>query len=140
MAEDRTEQAVEEANARADQRRIAYPRALNAQYDRQSDQLVIGLSSGFELRVSPRQVEGLEHGSPETLQEIVITPSGYGLHVPALDADVYVPGLLDGLMGSKSWMARTLGRRGGAITSDAKRRASRANGTRGGRPRKTADS
>jgi hypothetical protein len=53
-----------------------------------------------------------------------------------LDADLYVPGLLEGFLGSKKWMAARLGQVGGKSRTRAKRVASRANGKLGGRPKK----
>ena len=60
--------------------------------------------------------------------------TGTGLHWEALDADLSVPGLLAGLFGTRAFMARQAGR----ATSPAKAAAARANGARGGRPRKSA--
>jgi len=70
------------------------------------------------------------------LQAIEVTPSGLGIHFPKLDADLYLPALLKGVLGSRKWMATQLGARGGKSTSLAKRRASRSNGRLGGRPKK----
>jgi len=53
-----------------------------------------------------------------------------------LDADLYVPALLQGVFGSKSWMARVLGAQGGRARTAAHVAASRENGRKGGRPRK----
>jgi hypothetical protein len=69
------------------------------------------------------------------LKHIEISPSGLGLHFPALDVDLYLPALLEGYLGSRQWMASAMGKAGGCVTSDAKARASRANGRLGGRPR-----
>jgi hypothetical protein len=66
------------------------------------------------------------------------TRPGFGLHFPALDADLYIPALLEGFFGSKRWMAARLGELGGKARSAAKARASRANGRMGGRPKKVA--
>jgi hypothetical protein len=85
---------------------------------------------------SPSDVEGLEDARPSQLNEIEISPSGFGIHFPAVDADLYVPGLLEGFLGSKAWMASRLGQLGGQSRSKAKKLASRANGKLGGRPRK----
>jgi hypothetical protein len=57
-----------------------------------------------------------------------------GLHWEALDADFRVSGLLAGVFGTKAYMAR----RAGQAKSPAKSAAARANGTKGGRPRKQA--
>ena len=85
-----------------------------------------------------REVEGLADADPEGLAEIEITPSGLGLHWPALDADVYVPGLMAGSLGSRHWMACELSAQGGRVSTPAKAAAARANGAKGGRPRKQA--
>jgi hypothetical protein len=58
------------------------------------------------------------------------------LHFPALDADLYLPGLLQGFLGSRRWMAAQLGKAGSRATSAAKTAAARANGKLGGRPKK----
>ena len=126
----------ERANKRAKDLQARVPRAVSARYDRKIGRIVIDLSSRVTLAVSPGDVEGLEHAHPSQLTEIEISPSGFCLHFPAIDADVYVPGLLEGVLGSKSWMAARLGQIGGRSRSTAKKTASRANGKLGGRPRK----
>jgi len=55
---------------------------------------------------------------------------GTGIHFPALDLDLYVPALIEGVYGNRRWMAE-LGRKG----VEAKRVAARVNGAKGGRPR-----
>jgi hypothetical protein len=62
---------------------------------------------------------------------------GFNLHWPALDVDLFVPALLAGVFGTRAWMARELARVGGQARSAAKTKAARANGAKGGRPRKT---
>jgi hypothetical protein len=42
------------------------------------------------------------------------------------------------LMGSRSWMAAQMGKKGGKSTSEAKSKSSRENGKLGGRPKKAA--
>jgi hypothetical protein len=74
------------------------------------------------------------------LDRIEITPSGFGIHFPKLDADLYLPALIEGFFGSKRWMASRLGTAGGKARSAAKVLASRANGRLGGRPKKAAAS
>ena len=71
------------------------------------------------------------------LKTIEISPSGLGLYFPRLDADVYIPALLDGVFGSANWTARQMGASGGKARSTAKATAARENGKRGGRPRKS---
>ncbi len=104
--------------------------------DRRSFRIVVNLNTGIQLAFPAELAEGLAGASPQNLAEIEISPSGLGLHWPRLDADVYIPALLQGVMGSKNWMARQLGAKGGRARSQAKTAASRANGKKGGRPRK----
>jgi hypothetical protein len=128
----------EEANARAAARRTTEPVAVSARYDRRIGRVVIRLSSGLDVAFAPRDAEGLEKAKPADLVAIEISPSGLGLHFPALDADLYLPALLEGFLGSRRWMAARLGQRGGRARSAAKAASSRANGKLGGRPRKGA--
>jgi hypothetical protein len=83
-------------------------------------------------------IQDLADTPPDQLSGVEVTPSGLGLHWPKLDADVYVPGLLSGVFGTKSWMASVMGARGGKVSSPAKADAARTNGTKGGRPKKKA--
>jgi hypothetical protein len=124
------------ANKRAQKVRSAQPRAIAAYYDSKSGRIVIELTSKLFVSFSPKDAEGLERARSTQLQEIEITPSGLGLHFPALDADLYIPALLEGMLGSRKWMAARMGAAGGSSTSPGKRRASRANGKLGGRPKK----
>ena len=97
--------------------------------------MVIELSSGLEVGFLPEKAQGLTGASAAELEEIEITPSGYGIHFPKLDADLYLPALLQGFTGSRKWMASELGRVGGASRSRSKVAAARKNGKLGGRPR-----
>jgi hypothetical protein len=123
------------ANERARELHANVPTAVAARYDRRTGRVVIGLSSGLEVGFLPERAEGLRGASAGELDEIEITPSGYGIHFPKLDADLYLPALLQGFMGSRKWMASGLGRVGGASRSRAKVAAARKNGKLGGRPR-----
>jgi hypothetical protein len=128
----------EVANRRGERVRASVPKAIAAHYDRASGRIVIRLSSGLDVSFSPHDAQGLENAKPSQLDEIEISPSGLGIHFPKLDADLYLPGLLEGFLGSRRWMASRLGRVGGESRSAAKRAAARANGRMGGRPKKTA--
>lgn len=129
-----------DAEARMNTELQGVPKAVRARYDRRVSRIVVDLDSGLELAFPPRLAQGLEHATPAELAVIQISPLGDGLHWPALDADLYVPALLQGVFGSKSWMARQLGVGGGRSRSVAKVEAARANGRKGGRPRKLAKS
>jgi len=129
-------ETIAAANKRASARLARTPTATAARYDRRSGRVVIDLSSGLSIAFKPQQVQGLEHATPDQLRTIDISPSGLGLLFPALDADLYLPGLLQGFLGSRRWMAAQLGKAGGRAKSAAKTAAARANGKLGGRPKK----
>ena len=129
----------EQANQRAKDLKARIPRAISAHYDRRTKRIVIELSSKLIVSLSPSDVEGIEHATPSQLNEIDISPSGFGIRFPAVDADLYVPALLEGFLGSKTWMASRLGHIGGQTRSKAKQTASRANGKLGGRVKKAAE-
>jgi hypothetical protein len=122
------------ANARAHKRRATRPRAVAARYDRRRHRVVVSLSNDVDLSFPPHAAQGLETATPSDLDTIDISPSGFGLHFPKLNADLYVPGLLEGFLGSERWMAARLGARGGKARTAAKAIASRSNGKLGGRP------
>lgn len=134
MVEMTTEQ-FEAAKARGEAR-MRGPRAESAHYDAGRNRVIVRLTTGVEIGFAPRDVEGLQHASTDDLKAIEIEAFGLGIHFPAIDADLYLPALLEGVLGSKSWIAAQLGAAGGRTRTLAKATAARENGKRGGRPRK----
>jgi hypothetical protein len=124
------------AKARGE-KRLKEPRAVAAHFDAGRNRVVVRLTTGVEVAFPPALAQGLENAKPADLADIEITPAGLGVHFPRLDADLYVPALLKGVLGSRSWMAGLMGRAGGKTRSAAKSAAARENGKRGGRPKKT---
>lgn len=130
-----TDDDMQRAEAAMEAKR-AQGHATAARYDAPSGRLIVSIHNGVELAVPVRLIEELSGSDPADLAEIEITPAGLGLHWPRLDADVYVPGILSGAFGSRAWMAAQLGAQGGRASTPAKAAAARANGAKGGRPRK----
>ncbi len=87
--------------------RVKGPRAEGAHYDATRNRVIIRLTTGIEIGFDPRDAEGLEHASADELRIIQVEALGLGIHFPALDADIYVPALLDGILGSETWMSRS---------------------------------
>ena len=129
----------EAANGRAATRLRKSPCATKARYERKRDRVVIGLNTGIEVAFRPRDAQGLERAKPDQLDSIEISPSGLGIRFPKLDADIYLPALLEGFLGSKRWVAAEHGKIGGSVSSTAKAAAARRNGKLGGRPRKVKE-
>ena len=110
------------------------PRAIRARYDTRSDRMILDLNNGCSFAFPPKLVQGLEDAGSGELAEVEILGSGLSLHWEARDVDISVPGLLAGIFGTRSYLARKAGK----VTSPAKSAAARANGAKGGRPRKVA--
>ena len=113
--------------------------AIKARYDRRAERIVVGLSNGVQIAFPAHLAEGLTEASADDLSEIEISTTGLGLHWPKLDADIYVPALMQGVFGSQKRMAAELGAAGGRASTAAKTAAARENGRKGGRPRLSAD-
>ncbi len=129
-----TDAQIEAALQRGREAAFNEPRAASARYDQNLRRVIVELTNGCTFSFPPRLAQGLETATENQLAEVEILGGGYGLHWEELDADLSVPGLLAGLFGTRSHMARM----GGWATSPAKAAAARANGAKGGRPRKSA--
>lgn len=132
---DLTDAAIDAALERGRAAHANEPRAAAARYDRASGRVIVDLENGCTFAFPPRLAQGLEAASDDQLAAVEIFGQGYGLHWEELDVDLSLPGLMAGIFGTKAWMAR----RAGQTTSVAKAAAARANGAKGGRPRKTAN-
>jgi hypothetical protein len=131
---DLTDAQIDAALARGKIARIAEPRAVAARYDAKKGLVIVELTNGCTFAFPPRLAQGLERASNQQLAEVEVLGAGYGLYWESLDADLSIPGLLAGIFGTRSHMARLAGQ----ATSPAKAAAARKNGRKGGRPYKSA--
>jgi hypothetical protein len=138
MAEPRdaglTDAEIDTALERGRRLLASEPRAAAARYDAGTGAIVVDLTNGCSFTFPARLVQGLEGADAAALAAVEVLPQGRGLHWEALNVDVSLPGLLGGIFGTRAHMARLAGQ----STSPAKAAAARANGARGGRPRKKA--
>ena len=79
-----SKEEVQAANRRATTHLAKTPTAQTARYDHSVGCLIVDLSSGLSISFKPQDAEGLEDARPEQLTNIVISPSGLGLHFPIL--------------------------------------------------------
>lgn len=129
-----TDAQIDDALQRGETAALNEPRAASVRYDGKLGRVIVELKNGCTFSFPPHLAQGLETATEAQLAQVEILGGGYGLHWEALDADLSVSGLLAGLFGTKSHMARLAGR----AKSPAKAAAARANGAKGGRPRKSA--
>jgi hypothetical protein len=111
------------------------PKAVAAEYRPRTDTIAVRLATGVEVVIPRRLLQGLESARPADVARVKVEDFGSALRWPRLDVDHYIPGLLEGVFGTRKWMAE-IGRKGGKVRSSSKTRSSRANGRKGGRPRK----
>ena len=118
------------------QARIENPSAVvDARYDSDVDAIALVFKGGGSMSIPRTMVPGLKRASAPKLASVHLSPAGDALSWPSLDVDVYVPGLVERAFGTRLFAAST-GRRGGRRRSKAKAAAAKANGSKGGRPRK----
>ncbi|PTM88373.1 DUF2442 domain-containing protein [Mycoplana dimorpha] len=128
-----------EAATAAGEKTLEGPIAAGARYDAGRKSLIVDMPDGTFIGLPVRKLEGLQGATDEQLENVVIEARGLGLHWPELDADLYVPALIEGVFGSRRWMAAQMGAAGGKAKSISKIAAARLNGRRGGRPKKNKD-
>ena len=97
------------------------------------------LSNGTTFTVPVDLVPSLRQASDAELADVRLGPAGVGLRWERLDEDLTIAGLARVALGREVLLSAS-GAVGGAARSAAKSRASRANGRKGGRPRKVLGS
>lgn len=163
MTDEEFETQFEAATRRGLEAQVGEVHAISARYDRQSHDLILGLRGGLTLLIPVHLLQGVAGRAPELIEQVELIGRGSALHWEALDADFAIQSLAAGSFGSAKWMqsledaghldeasiarrsavaalqtptAAEMGRKGGAARTPGKSAASRANGAKGGRPRK----
>lgn len=98
-------------------------------FDERARRVVLELTNGYSLGVPVASLPGLATATLPELRQVTL-PTDDCMEFASLDVQYSVPGLVMALG------ARAIGRLGGKATSPRRARASRANGRKGGRPRK----
>lgn len=114
----------------------SHPVASKARYERAHRRLHVTLTNGATLLVPIDLIASLRQASDLDLSEVSVGVAGVGLRWERLDEDLSISGLARVALG-RQVLLQASGAAGGAARTVAKARASRANGLKGGRPRKT---
>ncbi|MCC7002722.1 MAG: DUF2442 domain-containing protein [Gemmatimonadaceae bacterium] len=126
---------VVSARALEARERRAGRRAVTAAYEPRTGRVMLELSSGFLFGFPTAAIPALARASAQELAEVQLSPGGGALHWEGLDVDLSIPGLLLASV-ERPARLRELARLAGGTRSTAKAAAARANGAKGGRPRK----
>jgi Protein of unknown function (DUF2442) len=110
------------------------PLAISANYE--AGRVRVELNNGCAFVFPTDHAQDLAGATARDLRSIEVQSAGLSLHWPRLDADLYVPSLVKGILGTRQWMAG-IGALGGKANTASKVVASRENGKLGGRPKKT---
>jgi len=102
-------------------------------FDLDRDSLRLTLRNGVEWLVPRKRIPELRRATDDDLIQVVL--SGEAIRWDTLDVDLSIPGLAADVFG-ESFFAKVSGRIRGRIRTKAKSTAARANGLKGGRPRK----
>ena len=136
------ERQFAEATRRGEELLATLPKAKAAHFDAASGNIVLKLQNGATLLVPHGLIQGLQTDDADALNNIELFLEGTQIHWPTLDVQMYVKSLINGIFGTQRWIEQlrqhysTIGTKGGSSKSRAKSNASRANGKKGGRPRK----
>lgn len=109
------------------------PIASSYVFDPETRILSIRTDDGSRVDFAVSKIRELRNASTEQIREAYITRAGDAIHWDNLDAHYTIAGLAARIFGTKKWMAE-LGSQGGKVRSEAKAKAARSNGARGGRP------
>ncbi len=133
LTDQQIEAQIERASACQSKIDAVEPRAKKVIFD--DGRITLHFLNGAIFSFLPSMVEEIAQLPPEILATVELTPSGKGLRWDEPDIDLSIQGLLLGIFGSEVWM-REIASKGGKSTSEKKKAASRANGKKGGRPKK----
>jgi hypothetical protein len=122
------------ASRRGAARRQSRPLATSVRYNLNRG-VMIELNNDCQVSVPLRLLPELDGAAAKDLKQVEILGVGQAIQWPTLDQQFDVLELLADAVGATAKMSK-LGQRGGRIKSKAKAAAARANGAKGGRPRK----
>lgn len=130
MTDEEFMRQYEEATRRGEMADRVEPRPQATRYNNETGRIEVELTNGCLFAFPPALASELDGATEEELSEV--EPHGEAVAWDTLDVHISLPGLILHLLNARAWAAKWLG----SLTSEAKARAARENGKKGGRPRK----
>jgi hypothetical protein len=115
--------------------RRATASGATVRYDPETERVVVSCANRAEFHLPIEAFAPAARGTREERAAVTVSRSGDGIRWDVFDVDYYWPYLLSVLLGPAAWRRASRSALG-SMTSPAKARAARANGAKGGRPRK----
>jgi hypothetical protein len=134
LSDDELVRQIEAAREAERTAELTEPRAREAYYDAATGRIVVELKLGGAFAFPPDMFSELVGRPAEQLAAVRPCFGGEALEWEDLDVHIGVAGVLVRMLGPA--LPRAFAQKGGSSTSERKAAAARANGARGGRPRK----
>ncbi len=125
-----------ESRRKAKHRTKRLPRAVSVACEPKSG-VTISMEDGCRVFIPMSEFHELRGASDGELRDVILRFNGLSIEWPRLDMTFAICERVAELFGLRVLVKDEFGRRGGQSTSPAKAAAARANGRKGGRPRKT---
>lgn len=61
-------------------------------------------NTSFILTLNPDSLQGLKGADPKDIKDVALSIHGLSCHWPSLDVDFSIPGIVQGIYGTKKWM------------------------------------
>ena len=132
-----SEREIAKAVAASRAREKRATKILSAYYDRRRDFIVVELSTGSSLTIPRQSIPGFAKTRPTVLRDLRVTASAEGVWSDEADDGVLLEQMII-LAAGETTVASIGARVNASKKSPARAAASRANGAKGGRPRKRA--
>lgn len=115
--------------------RAAATTGVTVRYDPETERVVVSCANRSEFHLPIEAFPDAAGGTQAERASVRVSSGGVGIGWDVFDVDYFWPYLLGVLMGPAAWRKISASALA-SITSPAKARAARANGAKGGRPRK----
>ena len=134
-----TDAEIDAALARGEESLLKDPHASAVRYDAESGRLIIDLTNGCTFAIPVSLIQHVRDLPPEEIAKVQLLGSfGSGLEWEEADIHYSVAGLVASHFGNRKYMDGLWASRAGSVSTPAEAAAARANGAKGGRPRKAA--